>query len=183
MIIYLFSNLYWPCNGPSRGLKLTYGPRTVCIRGTETDVRTAWNTKTKASLVSGLNDWTLSFQILSSLLLYCSNHWALQYLEKALAAIFEAKNMARIGPCWRQLVPFIGSYHWPKRQCQASDKGLCPPGCKQKIVCESTRKRKIFQNIKFKIRNIFTLLCQHGGKSYFTPSNDARINYKSWEIR
>ena len=24
-----------------RGLKLTYGPRTVCIRGTETDVRTA----------------------------------------------------------------------------------------------------------------------------------------------
>ena len=26
------------------------------------------------------------------------NHWALQYLEKALAAIFEAKNMARIGP-------------------------------------------------------------------------------------
>ena len=87
------------------------------------------------------------------------------------------------GPCWRQLVPFIGSYHWPKRQCQASDKGLRPPGCKQKIVCESTRKRKIFQNIKFKIRNIFTLLCQHGEKSYFTPSNDARINYKSWEIR
>ena len=26
------------------------------------------------------------------------SHWALQYLEKALAAIFEAKNMARIGP-------------------------------------------------------------------------------------
>ena len=25
-------------------------------------------------------------------------HWALQYLEKARAAIFEAKNMARIGP-------------------------------------------------------------------------------------
>ena len=112
-----------------------------------------------------------------------NEHWALQYLEKALAAIFEAKNMARIGPCWRQLVPFIGSYHWPKRQCQASNKGFRPPGCKQKIVCESTRKRKIFQNIKFKIRNIFTLLCQHGGKSYFTPSNDARINYKSWEIR
>ena len=113
----------------------------------------------------------------------CDVHWALQYLEKALAAIFEAKNMARIGPCWRQLVPFIGSYHWPKRQCQASDKCLRPPGCKQKIVCESTRKREIFQNIKFKIRNIFTLLCQHGGKSYFTPSNDTRINYKSWEIR
>ena len=33
-------------------------------------------------------------------------HWALQYLEKALAAIFEAKNMARIGPCqWNE-------YNW-----------------------------------------------------------------------
>ena len=75
----------------------------------------------------------LQFRILKSVdYLLSQTHWALQYLEKARAAIFEAKNMARIGPCWRQLVPFIGSYHWPKRQCQASDKGLRPPGCKQK---------------------------------------------------
>ena len=112
-----------------------------------------------------------------------ANHWALQYLEKALAAIFEAKNMARIGPCWRRLVPFIGSYHWPKRQCQTSDEVLRPPGCKQKIVYESTRKKKVFWKYKFKIRNIFTLPSQHGGKSYFIPLNDARINCKSWEIR
>ena len=31
------------------------------------------------------------------------DHWALQYLEKARAAIFEAKNMARIGPDWSPL--------------------------------------------------------------------------------
>ena len=70
-----------------------------------------------------------------------------------------------------------------KGNAKLQTKVFAPLVVSKKIVCESTRKRKIFQNIKFKIRNIFTLLCQHGGKSYFTPSNDARINYKSWEIR
>ena len=85
-----------------------------------------------------------------------TNHWALQYLEKVLAAIFEAKkhgtnwsllttklynywrsgsprkseaeNMAHFGLCWRHMVPSAtGIYHGPTAMLCFSQ-SPSPPG-------------------------------------------------------
>ena len=57
------------------------------------------------SAIVNLNNLLTAKQASTSGETSSSNHWALQYLEKALAAIFEAKNMARIsiGPDWSPL--------------------------------------------------------------------------------
>ena len=91
---------------------------------------------------------------------------------------------------WRELVP--ADAYWSHLLVVTTDqKGnanfqtkVFTPLVISRNSLRVTKKEKYFQIIKFKIRNIFTLmLSQHGGKSYFTPLNDARINYKPWEIR
>ena len=55
---------------------------------------------------------------------------------------------------------------------------------KNSLRVNKKNKNIYFQNIKFKIQNILiTLSSKYDGKSFFTPLNDERINYKSWEIR
>ena len=87
---------------------------------------------------------------------------------------------------WRGLVP--ADANWSRLLVVTTDqkgnakrqtKVFTPLVVIKKKCTSQQEKEKYFENIKFKIRNIFTLPSQHGGKSYFTHSTmqESTVNH------
>ena len=106
------------------------------------------------------------------------SHWALQYLEKALAAIFEAKNMARIGPDWSPLQVVTTD---PKCDTKLATMSFAPLIWLKILFTRWPEKSNNLKILDF-LKNIFMLYPQLGGKRYFSLRVKARICYKCWRI-
>ena len=100
------------------------------------------------------------------------------YLEKARAAIFEAKNMARIGPDWSPLQVVTTD---PKCDTKLATMSFAPLIWLKIFFTRWPEKSNNLKILDF-LKNIFILYPQRGGKRYFSLRVKARICYKCWRI-